>query len=710
MEDRKDILWRIYLIYISISIFAIAIITKVCIIQFKEGEYWKEKAQSLTTAYKKIDAVRGNIFDVDGSMLATSLPYYEVGMDVNTDYLSDELFKSKVDSLALCLSNLFKDRTSKEYYRLLVGARKQKDRYVLLKKDVSYKELQQLKKFPLFKLGRYKGGLLYVQTNKRERPFKYLAARTIGYDRIDAKPIGIEGAFNNYLQGISGQRLMQKIAGGVWMPINNTNEVEPEDGCDIITTIDINIQDVAENALHAQLLKQNAGYGCVVLMEVATGEIRAIANLTRQDSGKYTESFNYAIGAATEPGSTFKLATLAAAMEDGYIDITDTIDIGNGSAKFYDLEIKDSHHPEKSRVSVKEIFEQSSNVGVAKIAFKYYAKNPQKFIDRLGTMGLTAPLKISIPGEAMPRIKNTSDKDWYGTTLPSMSRGYELMLTPLHILAFYNAFANNGIMVRPQFVKEILKEGQSIKKFERDIINPSVASKSTIEQARRMMEGVVSNGTAKNLKAASYRIAGKTGTAQIAKREGGYGKNKTGGVTYQASFVGYFPAENPKYSCIVVVNAPSNNVYYGNVVAGPIFREIADKVYSTSFDIHQSVNDNQKFLTINTPFTKSGNRKDIDSIYSVLKCKTRTALAQGDWVAPVLRDSTIKEFTSNVVTKDLKRGVMPNLTGMMAKDVVYLLENRGMHVRLKGKGVIVKQSIEIGKKINKGILVELELS
>ena len=377
-------MWRVILVYAFICLFGIAIITKVALIQFKEGDIWRAKALTLTTQSFTIGAMRGNIYDSHENLLATSIPFYEVGIDVQTEYiqkLDNKTFENKADSLALSLSKLLKDKTRAQYLHEILTAKSLGDRYLQLARGVSFKEMQQMRKFAFLRWGRNKGGLVVVQNSKRENPFQMLALRTIGYDRTDAKPIGLEGAYESYLKGKTGTRLMKKLSGGVWMPISDENEVEPEDGADVVSTIDINVQDVAENSLMTHLAKNNADHGCAILMEVKSGAIKAIANLTRKDSGNYIESYNYAIGAATEPGSTFKLASLMAAMEDGYIDLDDTVNIGDGSCKFFNLTVKDSHHPEKSRLSVQEVFEQSSNVGVAKLINRCYQKDPQKFID-----------------------------------------------------------------------------------------------------------------------------------------------------------------------------------------------------------------------------------------------------------------------------------------------------------------------------------------
>ena len=571
MEVKKDILWRVYLIYFFICLFGIAIISKIVIIQFSEGDALRSQAEKFSTRFFDIEAVRGNIYDANGILLATSLPYFEVGMDVNTEAISYELFKENVDSLSICLSNLFKDKSYKDYRKVLVKARRSGDRWVVLHRDVSYTDLQKMKKFPILRRGKNRGGFVYLQTNKRERPFQFLAARSIGKvnENGTGKSYGLEVAFDSVLIGKSGQRWMQKIAGNVWRPINDDNEIDPEDGDDIVSTIDINVQDVAENSLMNSLRKHGADHGCLVLMEIKTGEVKAIANLKRTKDSTYAENLNYAVGSATVPGSTFKLPSLVAVMEDYNVSLNEIVDIGNGVCYYSNARVADSHPPVKSKITVQEVFELSSNVGVTKIISRYYSKEPQKYIDRLYKMNLNAPLNIPIPGEGKPYIKNTNDKTWSKISLQWISYGYETRITPLQILNFYAAIANDGKMMRPLFIKQITNRGKSIKIFEPEVINPAICSKATAKKARKMMEGVVTNGTAKSLRAADYQIAGKTGTAQMGI--------VNGKMTYQASFVGYFPADNPKYACIVVVSAPSGDSYYGGSVAGPVLRMLRIK-------------------------------------------------------------------------------------------------------------------------------------
>jgi cell division protein FtsI (penicillin-binding protein 3) len=682
------------------------ITARVIMIQYTQGNKWKQEETQLTTTYRTIPAVRGSIYAIDGSLLATSLPFYDVAMDVNTDYLSDEIFNSKVDSLANAFATLFKDRTAQEFYRLLVSSRKAGDRYVLLEKSISYDNLQLVKKFPLFRLGKFKGGLIITQTNKRELPFRDLAERTIGYTR-DNVNVGIEGAYNEVLQGVDGQGLMEKTAGGVWIPLNNDDDLQPQNGEDVISTININYQDVAESALREQLIKHGADHGCVVLMEVKTGRVLAIANLTRKDSAnKYEESYNYAMGEATEPGSTFKLASLLVAMEEGYTRPTDSVNLENGTHEYYDRTMHDAEHDQTGWVSVQRAFEISSNVGISKIIYKYYQDQPKKFVDGLCRLGLNQPLHLSIPGEGTPKMPNPADKDWSGTSLPWLSIGYGLTVTPMQTLTLYNAVANNGVMVRPQFVDALVKDGKVVKPFQPQIINPSICSSATLAKLHKLLEGVVLHGTASNLKNSVYPIAGKTGTAQIASKNGIY-KNGAD-VKYQASFVGFFPANNPEYSCIVVVNSPSMDGYYGNITAGPIFREIADKVYASSIGIDPAVNKpGEKDKA--EPLVKNGDYKDTYSVLAALDMQTGMNGSGGGWIRASLEDSTLHIANDNP-KKVLNEGIIPDLHGMNAEDAIYLLENSHLRVSVKGAGSVSEQSIPAGTRFQKGQTISLRLS
>ena len=680
-------------------LFALGIVARVAQIQFIEGEKWKGKAESQTTAFRTIEATRGNIFSTDGSLLATSEPIYEIRWDANIPALTDEYFNEHIDKLSYQLSGLFRDKSAQTYKRELTKARLNKSQYYLIKRKVGHKELKALRSFEIFKLGKHKGGFIHNQRNKRAKPFKQLAARTIGYDR-PGYSVGLEGAYSEELAGIGGQRLMRKIAGGNWKPLSDENEIEPEDGSDLITTIDINIQDVAENALQLQLEKHRAHHGCAILMEVQTGEIKAIANLTVQENGSYAETYNYAIGSATEPGSTFKLASLICLLEDGHVDITDTVDIEGGIKKYYTETMKDSKTGVYNKITVAKAFELSSNVGISKLVNQYYQKDPEQMTDRLVAMGLNEPLGLEIKGEGKPRIPSPKDKSWSGISLPWMSIGYEVLQTPLQILSLYNAVANDGEMVRPKLVRAIKKHGKIVREFPTEVLNKQICSQKTIDKVKVLLEGVVEHGTASNLKHANYKIAGKTGTAQISK-DGNYQRDKT----YQASFVGYFPADKPRYTCIVVIDSPTSSVYYGNLVAGPIFKEISDKVYSTQVKMLEEVETDPQLVDHLIPFSKVSEKQDLVNAFEKLEIKADIKDPDAKW-AIASADSNLVHVTEREVIENL----VPRVVGMGAMDALFLLENAGMKVNMIGSGVVRQQSILPGTRATSGREIIIRLS
>ncbi len=699
MSHEKEIKNRVYLSYGLMCLFAIAIVVRVAHIQFVEGEKWKEKAETQTTAFREIEASRGNIFANDGSLLATSEPIYEIRWDAAVPSLKDDYFNEHIDKLSRQLSDLFKDKSAEAYKRELTKARLNKSQYYLIKRKVGHKELKALREFEIFKLGKYSGGLIYNQHNKRAKPFKQLAARTIGYDQ-PGYSVGLEGAYSTELAGVGGKRLMRKIAGGNWKPLSDENEIEPEDGSDLVTTIDINIQDVAQNALLTQLEKHGAHHGCAILMEVQTGNIKAIANLTSQGDGSYAETYNYAIGSTTEPGSTFKLASLLCLLEDGFVDITDTVNIEGGIKRFYNATMKDSKTGIYDKITVAKAFEISSNVGISKLVNQYYQKNPQKMIDRLVAMGLNDPLGLEIQGEGQPSIPSPKDPSWSGISLPWMSIGYEVLQTPMQILAFYNAIANNGKMVRPKFVSSITKHGTVEKEFPTVVLKERICSQKTVDKLRMLMEGVVEHGTASNLKHANYKIAGKTGTAQISKG-GSYHRDKS----YQASFVGYFPADKPRYTCIVVVDSPTSSVYYGNLVAGPIFKEISDKVYSTQVKMLEEVETDPQLADQLIPFSKVSEKRDLVKAFETLNIKTDVKDPDAKW-AMAAADSNAVE----IIEREVIENLVPRVVGMGAMDALYLLENSGLKVNMIGSGVVRQQSILPGTRASVGREIIIRLS
>lgn len=619
-------------------------------------------------------------------------------MHIDLQVPSEDLFRSEYKNLADSLASLIGKRSSQGYQELLRQGRASGNRYLSIAKNINYLDMQRLKKFPILNKGRYRGGVIYQVNMIRKKPYQQLASRTIGYSREDLK-VGLEAGFNEYLEGATGKRLETKLAGGIWRPVDENSEFDPEDGKDIITTIDINLQDVAETALKNQLIQYNAHHGTVIVMEVKTGYIKAIANLNRNKNGNYIEGFNYAIGEATEPGSTFKLPVLMAALEDGIVSIDDSVDTQNGTMKYYDRIMRDSKEGGYGTISVQRAFELSSNVGISKVITEAYQKDPQKLVNRLKMMGLGSMLDVEIPGEAKPRIKNVEDQDWTGVTMPWMSIGYEVLQTPMQTLTFYNAVANNGKMMKPQFVKEIRKNGLPFKKFAPIVLNNSIASSSTIKKAQFLLDGVVSrDGTAKNLDNHELKIAGKTGTAQIALGIGGYKKERK----YLASFAGYFPVEEPEYSCIVVVYAPSGGIY-GNIVAGPIFREIADKIYATNFNL-QSDEFPTELATYKVPVSKEGYMQDAIEVFEYLSLPYELKSSDAIWIRTETQPEKIVVSELNMI-----ENLIPNVKGMGAMDAIYLLENAGLKVKIEGSGVVKQMSIQPGERIIKGSEITLNL-
>jgi cell division protein FtsI (penicillin-binding protein 3) len=703
MAVRDEIVWRSGIVYFAIAVLAIILLVRVIILQYIEKDKWMAMAEKFVFRTDVVPAIRGDILDDNGRLLASSVPYYSIYMDTRSSGMSPEIWSNGLGGLASGLEQLVGERSAAAWKTELINARKQGDRYFLIKRRVDFETLKRLKELPIFNEGQYKGGMVAQAENKRILPNNDLAARTIGYlnQGTEGTEVGIEGAFDENLAGKSGLMVKQRLTGGDWIPVDNFNSVETKDGDDVITTIDIDLQDVASTALLNQLKKNNAHHGCVVLMEVATGDVKAIANLELGDDGEYHETYNYAIAESTEPGSTFKLASLMAAIEDGVIDTGDVVDTGNGTVKFYNKVIRDTKEEGYGKLTVKQVFEKSSNVGTSMLIYSHYKDNPKAFVNRLYAMKLNQKLNLQIKGEGEPIIRYPGDKLWSGLSLPMMSHGYEVQLTPLQILTFYNAVANDGRMMRPRFVTEIRRSGNILKSFDTEVILNSIASRSTIRKAKKMMEGVVEHGTATNLKDADYKIAGKTGTAQIARAKYGYRSGDR--ISYQASFCGYFPADNPIYSCIVVVNAPSNAVYYGNLVAGPVFKEISDKVFSTRF-FKELVADNIKDKTPTAPDAGNGYRDDINSVFRNLGIKYKRSV-DDDWVATRESGDTIR-----LVAVTPQQGQVPDVRGMTLRDAMYLLENSGLKVKFNGKGRVRKQDPEHGAKIYEGSVVSLDLN
>lgn len=696
---------RAFAVYDGLLLFflllLVVVVLRVLWIQYVLGDALRAEGHSVTYREEELEASRGNIVAEDGRLLATSLPRYSIRMDFAARGMKDSVFSAGLDSLALELSRLFADRSQESYRRELVLLRRAGARYARIgSRNVSYLELKRLRQFPIFRLPRNQGGLIVEQEYRRMKPLGDLASRTIGYCNRGEVCVGLEGAFDEELRGTPGLRITRRSHGGKSIPIGSADHVQPVDGLDVVTTIDINLQDVVARALRTQLQKHAAEHGTVVVMEVATGEVRAIANLTRNAGGGYSEQVNYAVGASTEPGSTFKLAALIALLEDGHIMLDDTVQTGNGVLRVYDQSISDTRRGGWGSLTVREVWEKSSNVGVAKLVLEAYKGRESDFVNRLYSMRLNQPLGVSIRGEVAPDIKSPADPRWSGVSLPMMSIGYEVEMTPLQILAFYNAVANDGRLVRPRFVRELRRHGRVVKRFGPEVLDRAICSSKTLEQVQEVLAGVVERGTAKNLDGAIYSMAGKTGTAQIALGREGY--KRGGRVQYQASFVGYFPADAPRYSCIVVVNSPTTSGYYGNVVAGPIFREIAQKVYATRSEwFPHCASDGQPVVLA----SKAGHRELLTEALGGMGARVVDESAGSSWVEPVRRGDTVilrarREFS----------GLVPNVVGMPLSDALYILENSGFRVRVRGRGSVRRQSVMAGERVRRGGEILLEMS
>ncbi len=669
-KPKDQILARTGVIYGIVVVMAVAVFVRIIILQFVQSDKWAAMADKVVFRRQVDLAARGDILSDDGRILASSVPYYTVYMDTRSSGMADTTWANGINGLCRGLSQYVGVNTPEGWKNALTNARKRGDRYYLIKRHVSYETLKHLKELPIFRHGKFRGGIIYQPENRRIMPNGLLARRTIGYITEDtlANIVGIEGSFNTYLAGKDGLKVQQRLTGGAWIDVDNLETVHARPGHDIVTTIDLDLQDAAENALYKQLMRHKAHHGCAVVMEVKTGDIKAIANLEIGSDGLYHETYNYAVGESTEPGSTFKLMSMMVALEDGVVDLHDSINTGDGTVRYYDKVIRDHEEKGLGKITARDVFEHSSNVGTAKIINENYKDNPRRFVDRLYSMQINKPLGLQIKGEGKPVIRAPGDKLWSGISLPMMSHGYEVQMTPLQILTFYNAVANGGKMVKPRFVTEVRDGNRTVKSFDTEVITNSIASRSTIRKAQSLLEGVVENGTAKNLKNNNYKIAGKTGTAQIANLKHGYRSGAR--ISYQASFVGYFPADDPLYSCIVVVNAPSNWVYYGNVVSGPVFKEIADKVYAGNF------------------------YRDLHALNPDLEDKV-----------------TLREASGGAEKNDLTlaEGVMPNVVGMGLRDAIYMLENSGLRVHYTGRGKVAKQSPQPGVRISRGATVAIEL-
>ncbi|MFM2326975.1 MAG: hypothetical protein RIR31_1177 [Bacteroidota bacterium] len=721
MDVKKDILWRVYLCFIGMILLGAVVLGRAFYIQQAEGKYWKNMGNDLHLKYLPVNAERGTIYSEDGNILSTSVPIFDVFVDFAAEGLREKngkRFNENIDSLGICLANLFKDKTALEYKKQLQQAYKNQDRYYILKKKISFSAYKELRGFPLVRLGRNKSGFIFDARDKRINPYVLLANRTIGLSREDStKNVGLERSYDSLLKGSSGQRLMRYIA-GAYMPVEGA-ELEAENGKDIITTLDTYMQDVTENALMKMMLGNNSLHGTAIVMETATGKIKAIANLgqrknadgtaikDRDGNSIYDEDLNYGIGKATEPGSIFKLATLMSLLDDKYVTINSKVDCEGGVKNFYGLKIKDSHLGAGS-ISVKQAFYTSSNVAFAKMADQYYHSQPSKFIDHLHHFRLDTITGIDIDAaSAKTTIKKPTNRSWANTTIPFMAHGYEELVTPLHMLMLYNAVANNGKMMKPYLVNAVKDYGIEVKTMQPKVLVDKICSDETLAQLKECLMAVVdsAHGTGhKILSNNTYGIAGKTGTAVTALNNKGYNK---GNKIYQASFIGYFPADAPKYTMAVVIqNSNESKLVYGADVSGRVFKEISDKIYGRYLSNKQFI---ATTIADSLQYSFYGMKNDLSAVFNYLKMPFTDSAVTGNFRQTSMKNN-FSFLNAPLYSSASSGSVTPNVVGMGLKDAVYLLENSGLKVATAGRGRVMNQSVTAGTNFKKGQTISLVLN
>lgn len=713
--DRNSIIPRYKLVSFIIMGIGLLILGKALYIATVKRDYWMQVASRLKKDSVDVKPIRGNILSCDGRLMASSLPEYKLYMDfVAGGEKKDSLWTKKVDSICIGLHEIFPEKSAAEFKQHLEQGRKEKSQnWAIWPKRVSYNVYAQVKKLPVFNLPPYKGGFHVQSFNARQRPFGSLAQRTVGdmFGAKDTARCGLELSFDSILRGrmglISRQKVMNKYLSIVMR--------EPVDGADIVTTIDVNMQDLAERALIRELKKEevNGDVGVAIVMEVKTGDVKAIVNMSKGADGEYHESKNSAVSDLLEPGSVFKTASIMVALDDGVVDTTYSVDTGNGIWEMYGAKMRDHnwHKGGYQVLTLPQTLERSSNIGISRIIDKYYSKNPEKFVQGIDRLGLRTDLQLPLVGAAAPRIRMPKKNErgqyvnWSKTALPWMSIGYETQIPPISTLTFYNAIANNGVMVRPRFVKSVMKDGEVIREFPTEVIKPSICKEKTLREIQTILEHVVSQGLGKKAGSKLFKVAGKTGTAQISKGTGGY---KSGRMNYLLSFAGYFPADNPRYSCIVCIQK-SGLPASGGGMSGVVFHEIAEGIMAQ--DVKLDITDARDSISILIPDVKNGNLLAADYVLSHLGISSNKwwngSYANGN---PIW--GSVGHNGKNVQLAKLpvyNERHVPNVMGMGARDAVYLLESRGVKVRIEGRGKVVSQSLPAGHEIKKGEVCSLKM-
>ena len=703
----KKIMTRYSFIILVMVLVGIAIVFKAGIIMFAERQYWHDVADRFVKEEVPLIPNRGNIISSDGQLMASSLPEYKIYMDFKAGgEEKDSLLMLYLDSICDGLHQLFPDKSKAEFKsHILKGRKKGSRNYLLYPKRISYIQYKEAKRLPVFNLSKYKGGFHEQSFNRRKKPFGSLAMRTLGDMYSDVTlgaKNGLELQYDSILKGKEGVSHRQKVMNKYL----NIVDIPPVDGCDIITTIDVGMQDIAEKALLDQLKEINGNVGVAILMEVKTGEVKAIVNMTKGNDGIYREVKNNAVSDMMEPGSTFKTASIMVALEDGYITPDQEVDTKNGVYMMHGRPMKDHnwHRGGYGVIDVTKVLMVSSNIGVSRVIDENYHNQPEKYVEGLYKLGIATPLNLDIPGAAKkPYIRKPTKENWYKTALPWMSIGYETQVPPMNTLAFYNAIANNGVMVKPKFVKSIMKDGQVIEEIPTEVLNPAIASPKTIEQIQVILEKVVSQGLGKPAGSKQFHVSGKTGTAQVSKGSGGY---KSGTMQYLVSFCGYFPSEAPKYSCIVAIQK-SGLPASGGLMAGSVFSEIAERVYAKH--LAQDLQEAKDSTSVLTPDVKLGNLANARYILDEIDITT-TGVEKHDESKPLWGDVTHHPNQNIALTpKEIGEKKVPRVIGMGAKDAVYLLESLGLRVHLSGMGKVRNQSIPAGNTLVKGKTIQLRL-
>lgn len=694
-------MWRVYLCFIGMTFLGIMVLGRVVHIQVFQGKEWRNMGDSLHQSVEVLDAERGTIYSEEEEMLSSSIPYFDIHIDFRTEGLRDnngKLFYKNIDSLSYCLANLFGGKTKKDYVQELTRAYRNIAPWYELRKDVPFDKYKMLRSFPLVRLGGYKSGFVVESKEKRMTPFGLLANRAIGLSRDPKLNVGLEQYYDSILKGQTGSRAVRYISGGTRVPIDG-GQIEPVNGKDIITTLNVQLQDIAETALLQKMQEQQAISGCALVMEVATGKIKAIANLgLNKETGKYWEDNNYAL-VPSEPGSTSKLMTMMAALEDGYITINSTVNIEGGTWETNGRLIRDAEKSPKNIMTYKEAFEHSSNVALSKLAFYNYQKNPAKFVKHFERLGLTQKTGIDLTELHKPVVKQPGKNNWSAQTIASMGFGYELTQSPLHTLMLYNAVANNGRMMKPYLVNTIKQGGQIIRSFTPQAANEKICSAETLRQLKICLQAVCDSGTAKKVfDSCNYKVAGKTGTAKVADGTYGYDDN-----VYQSSFAGYFPADNPKYTCVVVIkNRPNAPVYYGGAVAAPVFKKIADYLMGSGAGVSATQ------LPVFRDSMITGfplNSADAATLLAETNPGVQNTIDQQTGWAKIIQDNN----GVSAAKETMPAKTVPDVRGMGLRDALNCLENRGLRVLAKGRGRVTAQSILPGGAIQRNTTITIEL-